>query len=182
MAQTVTRVFTFDSGHRVMNEKFKCHNLHGHTYKVEAEWTFNNMEDIGYAIDFKEIKRLFGQFIDDYLDHGFISNPKDDIYLEACEKQGSKLWIMSLNKSGYCNPTAENIAKELYLIADFLVHDIKTGLRCSKITLWETPNCYVTADFDSLRAGEKANFMEKKGELLEQFKKSKGKLDYDDRK
>ena len=32
--QLITRKGTFDSGHRVMNEQYKCYNLHGHTYLV----------------------------------------------------------------------------------------------------------------------------------------------------
>jgi 6-pyruvoyltetrahydropterin/6-carboxytetrahydropterin synthase len=181
MPQTVTRIFTFDSGHRVMNEKFKCFNLHGHTYKIEATWQFNTMKSIGYAVDFKEIKRLFGQFIDDYLDHGFIANPQDKNYIDVCEEENSKIWLMSLNGMEYCNPTAENIAKEIYMIADYLVHDYKVGLRIKDIKLWETPNCFVTADQDSLATGEHQNFMEQRGELLQFFAESKGKLEYDDR-
>jgi len=182
MPQTVTRIFTFDSGHRVMNERFKCHNLHGHTYKIEATWQFNSMDSIGYAIDFKEIKRLFGQFIDDYLDHGFIANPKDKRYVEACLFEGSKYWLMTLNGQGYCNPTAENIAKEIYLIADYLVHDYKVGLRIKDIKLWETPNCFVNANEESLAINEKANFMRERENLLKDYSNKKGKLEYDDRK
>ena len=29
---TVTRIFEFDAAHRVMNEKVKCFNLHGHRF------------------------------------------------------------------------------------------------------------------------------------------------------
>ena len=54
--QYITRKGTFDSGHRVMNERMKCFNIHGHTYLYELEFEFNEMEEIGYAIDFKEIK------------------------------------------------------------------------------------------------------------------------------
>jgi len=140
------------------------------------------MESIGYAIDFKEIKRVFGQFIDDYLDHGFIANPHDVNYIEVCQKEDSKIWEMSLNGVGYCNPTAENIAKEIYLIADYLVHDVKTGLRCIDIKLWETPNCFVNANFDSLETGQKANFFEERGQELKEYKLKKGELNYDDRK
>ena len=84
--QYITRKGTFDSGHRVMNERMKCFNMHGHTYLYELEFEFNSMEAIGYAIDFKEIKRVGCQWIDDMLDHGFIVNPKDDDVIKACAK------------------------------------------------------------------------------------------------
>ena len=179
--ERVTRIFTFDSGHRVMNEKFKCFNLHGHTYKIEATWMFESNEAIGYAIDFKEIKRVFGQFIDDYLDHGFISNPRDKNYIDVCEEENSKIWLMSLNGMRYCNPTAENIAKEIFLIADLLVNDFRTGLIVENIRLWETPNCYVDADRSSCTQAEKQEFLQARETQIMNYKKLKGDLNYDDR-
>ena len=56
--QYISRKGNFDSGHRVMNEFMKCYNIHGHTYLYELTFSFENMEEIGYAIDFKEIKPL----------------------------------------------------------------------------------------------------------------------------
>ena len=83
--QYITRSGTFDSGHRVMNERMKCFNLHGHTYLYDLTFSFDSMKDIGYAIDFKEIKRVACQWIDDILDHGFIVNPKDIVYIKDSE-------------------------------------------------------------------------------------------------
>ena len=180
--QTVTRIFTFDSGHRVMNERFKCFNLHGHTYKIEATWRFESMEEIGYAVDFKEIKRLFGSFIDEYLDHGFIANPQDKNYIDVCEEENSKIWLMSLKGMNYCNPTAENIAKEIFMIADLLVHDYKVGLRINDIKLWETPNCFVNCTGSSITRDERFNFLQQRETELTNWYKNKGKLEYDDRK
>ena len=65
--QTITRKGNFDSAHRVLNEKFKCYNVHGHTYLYELTFQFDSMERIGYAIDFKEIK-ITAQGIDLLLD------------------------------------------------------------------------------------------------------------------
>ena len=44
--QYITRKGNFDSGHRVMNEQYKCYNLHGHTYLYELTFNFQEMEDI----------------------------------------------------------------------------------------------------------------------------------------
>ena len=67
--QEIVRMAEFDSMHRVMNEKMKCFNVHGHRYKVEMGFEFDSNqfgdESIGYAIDFKEIKRVGSQWIDD---------------------------------------------------------------------------------------------------------------------
>jgi len=32
-----------------MNEYMKCYNIHGHTYLYELCFSFENMEEIGYA-------------------------------------------------------------------------------------------------------------------------------------
>lgn len=140
----VTRTATFDSGHRVINERMKCFNLHGHTYTVHVTFECPHLEQIGYAIDFKEIKRIGMQWIDDYLDHAFIANPHDKTYIEAAQKEGSKLWVMSLNGDGkFCNPTAENLAIEIAIVLTKLFETFEPKLYVDNIVLYETPNCKV---------------------------------------
>lgn len=179
--QFITRKGSFDSGHRVMNESMRCFNIHGHTYIYELEFEFNEMEAIGYAIDFKEIKRVGCQWIDDMLDHGMILNPEDTKLISTTKELGSKLWLMSLNGEGkYCNPSAENIAKEIFLAMDILF-DSYDNLRIHKITLWETPNCYTTCIKDSISIHEWNNFyLENQANILA-YAEEKGVINYDDR-
>lgn len=180
--QYITRKGTFDSGHRVMNERMKCFNMHGHTYLYELEFEFNEMEEIGYAIDFKEIKRVGCQWIDDILDHGFIVNPKDEAVIAACKATTSKIWYMSLNgKNEYCNPSAENIAKEMFLAMTILFQPYK-NLRIHKITLFETPNCFTTCIKESISENEAKNWFETNYQDIENYAKGKGIVEYDDRK
>lgn len=179
--QTITRKGTFDAGHRVMNERMKCFNLHGHTYLYELEFKFNQMEDIGYAIDFKEIKRVGCQWIEDNLDHGMILNPKDDMVIETCKYIGTKTWEISLNgKFNYCNPSAENIAKEMFLAISYLLNN--KCLKLQKIRLFETPNCYTDCFIDSVSLTEENNFMSVRKIELEEYKQKMGTVEYDDRK
>ena len=185
--QYITRKGNFDSGHRVMNEFMKCFNIHGHTYLYELTFSFENMEEIGYAIDFKEIKRVFCQWIDDTIDHGMILNPKDFKLIETTREYKTKLWLMSLNGPGeYCNPSVENIAKEIFLAMEILsttlYKDSKTGLKIHKVTIYETPNCYTECLADSISTKEWNNFnLERRNEISE-YAKIKGVLEYDDRK
>ena len=180
--QTIIRKCTFDSGHRVMNEKMKCFNLHGHTYHCELVLEFDNMREIGYPVDFKEIKRVGCQFIDDYFDHGVIVNPKDTVLIKASMELGSKMWYMSINGLGqYCNPTVENIAKEIFLAVEFLLNDPRFGLRMKEVILYETPNCYTVCPGSGVREDEKKNFFKSNWSVLEDYKKQKGVIDYDDR-
>lgn len=180
--QYITRKGSFDSGHRVMNERMKCFNIHGHTYLYELEFEFNEMEEIGYAIDFKEIKRVGCQFIDDYFDHGMILNPQDSLLIQTTKDYSSKYWLMSLNGTeGYCNPSVENIAKELFLAMSLLFKEYD-NLRINKITLWETPNCYTICTRESISEEEHQNWIGSREDLITNYASEKGVIEYDDRK
>lgn len=172
---------TFDAAHRVMNEKMKCFNIHGHTYLYTLYFEFFEMDDIGYAIDFKEIKRVYMEFIDEYFDHAIILNPHDEKLRITSMELKSKIWVMSLNGSNqYCNPTAENIAKEILILIDNLI--MIPGLNMHSIKLMETPKSGITEYFSNIHDFEKQNVLSINKGLLSQFKKSKGVIQYDDRK
>jgi 6-pyruvoyltetrahydropterin/6-carboxytetrahydropterin synthase len=185
--QYISRKGNFDSGHRVMNEFMKCFNIHGHTYLYELTFSFKNMEEIGYAIDFKEIKRVFCQWIDDILDHGMILNPHDTKLIQTTKEYGTKLWLMSLNGAGeYCNPSVENIAKEVFLameiLSDTLYKNAPTGLKIHKVTIYETPNCWTECVSESISTKEWNAFNLERRHEISEYAKSKGVLEYDDRK
>jgi 6-pyruvoyltetrahydropterin/6-carboxytetrahydropterin synthase len=185
--QYISRKGNFDSGHRVMNEFMKCFNIHGHTYLYELTFSFETMEEIGYAIDFKEIKRVFCQWVDDILDHGMILNPKDTKLIETTKDYGTKLWLMSLNGDGeYCNPSVENIAKEVFLAMEILTNELyqntPTGLEIHNVKIYETPNCWTDCNFNSISDTERENFYKSRLVEIVEYAQSKGVLEYDDRK
>ena len=185
--QYISRKGNFDSGHRVMNERMKCFNIHGHTYIYELTFSFENMEEIGYAIDFKEVKRVFCQWIDDILDHGMILNPQDTKLIETTKEYGTKLWLMSLNgKNEYCNPSVENIAKEVFLAMDVLSEalyaEAPTRLKIHNVKIYETPNCWTDCNRESISANERQNFMINRLVEIMEYACNKGVVEYDDRK
>jgi 6-pyruvoyltetrahydropterin/6-carboxytetrahydropterin synthase len=180
--QAITRKGSFDSMHRVLNEQFKCRHVHGHTYLYELEFEFDSMEEIGYAIDFKEIKRVGCQWIDDILDHGAILNPKDVVLIQAALEVKSKLWLMSLNGPGeYCNPSAENLAKEIFLAMEILFAQYH-HLRIKHIRLYETPNCFTDCTTESITNQERVNFLNARLNELTDYRVKAGVVEYDDRK
>lgn len=181
--QTVIRKGSFDTGHRVLRERIKCKNLHGHLYQYELEFEFNSSEEIGYNIDFKEIKRVGCQWIDDMWDHGMLLNPHDTVVIDACKAiPNQKYWLMSLNGKGeFCNPTVENIAKELFLAIDILFNT-RAGLTLSKITLYETPNCYTVCTRESISYEEIVNFEDVRFDELVAYREEKGVMEYDETK
>ena len=181
MLQTITRKGSFDVCHRVMNERMKCFHVHGHTYLYELTFSFETIESIGYNIDFKEVKRIGCQWIDDILDHGSILNPHDNVLINAVDTLKTKKWLMSLNGAGeYCNPSVENIAKEVFLAMAYLF-DGRKGLAMQSIRLYETPNCYTDCTKEAITLGEAANFYAQNTEALELYKQDKGVFEYDSR-
>lgn len=142
MKNKITRYGTFDAGHRVLHHAQslnKCCNVHGHLYQLHATFTYKEKEEIGFKVDFAEIKRILFGFVDEFFDHGFIANPADLKLIEFLREQQNKVYVMSL--SADCNPTAENIAKELFFIGSQLM--TRYGLTMNEILLYETPNCSV---------------------------------------
>lgn len=169
---TITRVFEFDCAHRVMNEKVKCFNLHGHRFKAEVTLSYSDKAALGYATDFKELKRILGDFIDRFLDHACLLNPEDLGLITMCSENKWRLWIMGLGHHADVNPSAENIASELfYIFRQFFPKDSQTSIE--KIRLYETPNCWVEVtdyDYEATESFQK--------EIME-WRNSKGTFNYD---
>lgn len=182
MKQYITRILEIDIGHRVLHERMKCFSLHGHRVKIELTFLFTDQADIGYCIDFKEIKRVGSQWIADKMDHGFIANPQDIPIIKACQETGSKYYVMSLNgENQYCNPTAENVSRELFMAIELLFAHYP-NLRMHHLRYYETPNCWVDTYQDSLHPEERAHFHAYRFEEITQYAAAMGMMEYDTRK
>jgi 6-pyruvoyltetrahydropterin/6-carboxytetrahydropterin synthase len=132
-----TRKIEFDAAHRIMNHESKCKMLHGHRYVLEASFEAPELDSLGRVIDFGVIKEVLGKWVDDKLDHNTILFSKD-------KELGDKIESVTTQEIYYMdqNPTAENIAK--HILEDicptlFAKHDVI----CTKVKLYETPNCSV---------------------------------------
>jgi len=111
----VTKIFTFDSAHKLENYDGDCKNLHGHTYKLEV--TVRGKTDYrGMVVDFKELKEVTKEKIIDKLDHKYLNEVFD--FNTTCENL--IVWIFNeLNRAME--------GKDYFL---------------KKIRLWETPTSY----------------------------------------
>lgn len=171
--ETITRAYEFDAAHRVMNEKIKCFNLHGHRFKVEMTFEYNHKTALGYAIDFKEIKRIACEWINEHLDHASILNPKDEQLIMLCRNYNWRLYIMGLGTFEDVNPSAENIASELFYVIKQLFINDGSGIRLVNLRLYETPNCWV--DVNQFSYVGTNSFLEN----LKKWRQSKGVVTYD---
>ncbi|SDJ84007.1 6-carboxytetrahydropterin synthase QueD [Sediminibacillus albus] len=115
----VSKEFTFDSAHHLHCYEGKCKNLHGHTYRVVFGIS-GYTDEIGMVIDFGDIKVLWKEEIEVYLDHRYLNET-----LPAM------------------NTTAENIVVWIYeKMAAALRERIDSNLRLEYIKLYETPGSF----------------------------------------
>lgn len=84
----ISKVFTFDSAHKLPNYKGKCANLHGHTFKLIIGVEGNVDEKTGMIVDFLEIKKIVNEKVIEKLDHRYLN---DIIENPTCEN--IILWI-----------------------------------------------------------------------------------------
>ncbi len=116
---TLKIVTDFASAHTLRDYPGACSRMHGHNWKVEAEVTATQLDEVGMAIDFKDIKRATRD-IAARLDHRYLND-----IAPFTEK----------------NPTAENIAAYFY---NKLSQALNTEqVQVSSITLWETERACV---------------------------------------
>ncbi|PDY20264.1 MULTISPECIES: 6-carboxytetrahydropterin synthase QueD [Bacillus cereus group] len=119
----VSKEFTFDAAHHLHCYEGKCKNLHGHTYKVVFGIS-GYVNEIGLAIDFGDIKEIWKNEIEIYLDHRYLNET---------------LPVM--------NTTAENMVVWIYekmaeaLTKENRVNEYK-GARVEFVRLFETPTSY----------------------------------------
>ncbi|WP_239845849.1 6-carboxytetrahydropterin synthase QueD [Shewanella sp. Isolate11] len=110
MTIEIYKEFTFESAHKLPNvpADHKCGRLHGHSYRVRIHLTGEPNEQLGWFIDFGDLKKIFKP-IYEQLDHRYLND------IEGLE-----------------NPTAEVIAVWIW---DRLVKNLP---QLSAIELMET--------------------------------------------
>jgi 6-pyruvoyltetrahydropterin/6-carboxytetrahydropterin synthase len=121
----VSRELRFCYGHRLLNYDGKCRFLHGHNGKAVITLAADALDGRGMVVDFSDIKRVIGGWIDSHLDHRMLLHRADPLlaYLQA---QGEPVFVMDVN------PTAENIAQLIYDVAR------NEGFPVVEVRLWET--------------------------------------------
>lgn len=100
----VNKEFTFDAAHHLHAYEGKCKNLHGHTYKVIFGISGIPRED-GIVLDFDDIKSIWKEHIESYLDHRYLNETLPPMNTTA---ENMVVWIYeqmnnALQKSPYTN-------------------------------------------------------------------------------
>jgi 6-pyruvoyltetrahydropterin/6-carboxytetrahydropterin synthase len=122
----VSKEFTFDAAHHLHCYDGKCMNLHGHTYKVIFGIS-GMVDDRGLMIDFGDIKVIWKNEIEIFLDHRYINETLPPMNTTA---ENMVVWIYEKMK--------ESLSKEERL-------NLYKGARVEFVRLYETPTSYAEA-------------------------------------
>jgi 6-pyruvoyltetrahydropterin/6-carboxytetrahydropterin synthase len=105
----------FDAAHYLRGYRGKCEAMHGHRYRVVVKVKAAQLDDIGLAYDFTELKRHLSDILSRF-DHTCLNDvvPFDKI-----------------------NPSAENIAATIYDELRGKLAEAPITLSC--VEAWESP-------------------------------------------
>jgi len=125
---TIRKTFKFELAHQLEHAFSKCCSaqIHGHSYICELYFSDTEVNEDGMVVDFGEVKSKIGKYMDNW-DHSLVMSvtmPKD--YLDCLRDYNENLKIVKYN------PTAENMAKDIYDHVKKLINTL------SKVRIHET--------------------------------------------
>ena len=123
----IVKTYHFYAGHRNKEAGEKCGRLHGHTYKVECVFEFDNMEN-GITMIFSDIDLIAEPIIKQY-DHYFLLFEQDPL----CE-------LFDLANEPYKSLPFESSAENM---AIWIFNQIRKQLPIVEIRLAETTSSTV---------------------------------------
>jgi 6-pyruvoyltetrahydropterin/6-carboxytetrahydropterin synthase len=127
----ITKRFEFDAAHRLYQYEGLCANLHGHHYIAEVTVEATELNQQGMVVDFGQLNKLIGGWINCNWDHATLLNK------EGPDDLAGRIFRMS-------QPTAENMAKLLHQVAVELLHHLP--VKVVRVRMYETPDSW--ADYD----------------------------------
>ncbi len=102
----------FSAAHNLRGYRGKCEELHGHNWRVEVVVAKEELDKIGFVLDFRYLKSKVNKMLEK-LDHKYLN---DILYFKRV------------------NPTSENIARYIYDNLKPKISNLKS------ITVWESEN------------------------------------------
>ena len=122
----IKKIFHIAYGHRLLNHKGKCKNLHGHNGVVEVTLKAETLDHENMVMDFTALGNAVKAWLDFNLDHKVILSKKDPL-LKILRKENQACFETTMN------PTAEILAELIFRSLE------SSGLKIEKVAFWETP-------------------------------------------
>lgn len=145
----VKKSIEISCSHRLLQYIGKCHNSHGHTYKIEATMKFKDTElqQNGISLDFNELKKHMNE-LDKRYDHKHLNDEApfnkakevdtENLFDEAFKDTTCDFDLKYDENTKHYNSTAENMARIFFNILKENVPSLYS------VTIWETPTSSVT--------------------------------------
>lgn len=135
----VTKQFSFEMSHALLNYDGLCRNIHGHSYKLQVtligEPVINNENPKnGMVIDFGDLKKLINKNIVDQLDHSLMIN--------AAAPHQNLLELGEMYERHHLvefQPTTENL---VVYFAEKVKEILPEHLELFSVRLYETSNSF----------------------------------------
>lgn len=108
----------FSAAHQLREYEGKCEMLHGHNFEVQLMVGANQLNSIGLAIDFRELKNILNETIDT-LDHSFL-NEHPEFKTE--------------------NPSSENLARYIFKKVKNKIGSKE--IKVEWVRVWESKDAY----------------------------------------
>lgn len=124
----VAKEFRWEMGHRLPEHFGLCKNIHGHSYKMIAEFE-GELDKNQMVIDYYDVEKIINPVIQK-LDHAFMVNVNDKIVLEFLEKMNSKKVVVDFNS------TAENICT--FVLSEIKKTILPPNISTVKVRVYET--------------------------------------------
>ena len=124
----IAKEFRWEMGHRLPEHFGLCKNIHGHSYKMIAEFE-GELDKNQMVIDYYDVEKIINPIIEK-LDHAFMVNKDDKIILGFLDKMNSKKVVVGFNS------TAENICN--YLLSEIKKCSLPSNISSVKVRVYET--------------------------------------------
>ena len=111
----------FSSAHRILEYPGKCANTHGHNWNVDVIVQAQELNRIGLAVDFADLRKWLKDVIEP-LDHVNLNDLPQFSTVET-------------------NPTAENLSRYIYNELRGRVRNAAPHVSIKRVDLYETDTC-----------------------------------------
>lgn len=133
----VTKEFSFEMAHALLNYDGPCKHIHGHSYKLFVTVIGEPLNDAtnpknGMLIDFGDLKRIVKQEIVDVYDHAFVLNKLADVDTSVHEMHGNTIFV------DY-QPTCENMVADY---AQKISVKLPNHVKLFSVRLYETSSSF----------------------------------------
>ena len=162
--QKIIKTGTFNATFHNLKRNGESEGVIGRQYRCDLEFSFSNQPD--YQSSVRKLLWLTGGYVDRYINDAFIVNPQDGKLIETVQTNGLKLYTMSLCYNDFCNPTIENLSKEIFVALKDIAK--RYNNKHSSVTRFflSAVKIYSDQDYGTICLANNIDFMEEENVLI----------------